>query len=525
MVWIHGGGFNEGFGGARQYNPSTLVKEGGIVVVTINYRVGTLGLLATKSLDDADGELSGNYAIRDQQAALRWVQKNIGAFGGDPGNVTIAGESAGGASVLALVSSPASKGLFHRAIAQSPPWDSHVHARAANEKTGAELAGKLGCRSGPEQAACLRQLPVEAILKIRGEVGMVEDPKLLPVDTFVAFRDGTFNRVPLIIGSNLHEGYFSTSGLERRLGHAMSETEFVAQMRTTFGVQADEFMKQYPPGAHASPAAAMGEAVGDSRFACYADLARSGTAKYTPVYGFEMNEPNPVQQQPRPKFSLDNTSYHTSDLAYLFDNDTNGPLTGEAATLGRKMRAYWLQFIRTGSPNTKGLPAWPQFNAQSGTLLNLSNAGGVTGDFAARHRCDALMKSGPHLYGIAVAMPNIRNAMAAVLICALSGRQCTGRGQPHRHHIAWRCGSERISGPGTSRTRSWSARSTSRSTPRTRTTRPSSTWTRRRATRWVGSNSPPIWRCWRPRTVPAAMTLALFDVLNRGAAKRATTIS
>lgn len=393
MVWIHGGGFFEGFGGARQYNPSTLVKEGDVVVVSINYRLGTLGLLATKSLNDAN-ELSGNYAIRDQQAALRWVQKNISAFGGDPGNVTIVGESAGGASVLALVSSPLSKGLFHHAIAQSPPWDSHVHARAHSEQTGAELAEKLGCKSGPEQAACLRRLPVDAILKDRGEVGMVQDPKLLPVDPFIAFRDGSFNRVPLIIGSNLHEGYFSTSGLERRLGHAMTEAEYPVQMKSTFGADADELMKQYPLRAHPSPAASMGKAVGDSRFSCYAELARVGTAKYAPVYGFEMNEPNPVQQQPRQKYSLDNTSYHTSDLAYLFDNDTNGPLTGEAAALGRKMRAWWIQFAKTGSPNVKGLPEWPQFKAPSGTLLNLSNAGGVTGDFATRHNCDRLRQAG-----------------------------------------------------------------------------------------------------------------------------------
>lgn len=392
LVWIHGGGFNIGFSGARQYDPTPLVKDGGVVVVSINYRLGTLGLLTTQSLDTGT-EPSGNYAIRDQQAALRWVQRNIAAFGGDARNITIVGESAGAASVLALVASPLSRGLFHKAIAQSPPNDSHALPRDASQAKGERLAEALGCKSGERQAACLRALPVEAILKTRADLTLVQDPQVLPLDTFVALRDGRFNRVPMIISSNLHEGYFFVSGGERRLGHPMTIAEYEAEAKTAFGAGAAAVMQQYPVLAHPSPAAAVGEAHGDIRFACYADMARMGAAKYVPIFGYEMNEPDPAQQQPRQKISLANTAYHTSDLAYLFDYDT-APLTGAAAMLGKTMRGAWIAFARTGNPNGAGLPAWPSFQPDSKAVFNLSGTGGQSADFAVRHNCGPLQQAG-----------------------------------------------------------------------------------------------------------------------------------
>ena len=393
MVWIHGGGWNGGFAGARQYDPSPLVREGGIVVVSIAYRLGPLGLLSTPALDADNGQPSGNYLIRDHLEALRWVRRNIAAFGGDPQNVTIAGESAGANSVLALVASPLSRGLFHKAIAQSGVDDAHTLPRARAQKSGEEIAGELGCAAGAGQGDCLRKLPLDAFLNVRRKLGIVQDPQLFPVDPYIAFRDGSFNRVPMIIGTNLHEGYLFASGAERTLGRPMNESEYVAQMKSTFGADAEAAMKAYPAGAAPSPAAAYGDAQTDVRFACYMDLARVDASKYTTVYGFEMNEPDPVQQQPRPKFTLANTAYHTSDLGYLFDFDT-APLTGEAAALGRKWRGYWIQFVRTGSPNGTGLPSWPQFKGPAGEVLNLSKAGGAGTDFATRHHCAPLQQSG-----------------------------------------------------------------------------------------------------------------------------------
>ena len=392
MVWIHGGGFSEGFAGARQYDPSALVREGGIIVVSIAYRLGTLGLLATASLDAANGQPSGNNAIRDQQAALRWVQKNIGAFGGDAHNVTIFGESAGASSVVALVASPLSQGLFQKAITQSASNDGHAVSRAEMEQSSDEVAEALGCKPGPGQVECLRKLPVEDILKVRKKLSLVQDGQVLPIDPYAAARDGKINRVPMIIGSNQHEGYFFASGAERRLGHPMTQEEAAVQAMADFGLVADEVMKQYPAATHASPAAALGDANSDMRFSCYSHLERGGVSKYAPVFGYEMNEPDPAQQQPRQKISLANTSYHTSDLAYLFDYDT-APLTGDAAALGHKMRSYWIQFARTGSPNGNGRPDWPKFDS-TGSVLNLSNSGGVTTDFGQRHNCAPLQRAG-----------------------------------------------------------------------------------------------------------------------------------
>jgi para-nitrobenzyl esterase len=392
MVWIHGGGWGEGFADARQYDPTPLVKEGGIVVVNIAYRLGALGLLATKALDEADGAPSGNYLIRDHQMALAWVKKNIAAFGGDPANVTIVGESAGANSTLALVASPLSKGLFERAIVQSGVDDAHTLHRATVEASSEKLAASMGCPAGAGQVDCLRKLPLETILKNRARIGIVEDARLFPVDPYAGYRDGAFNHVPMIIGSNLHEGYFFVSGGEKRAGHAMTGTEYGEQMKMAYGDDAAAAEKIYPAGA--VPAAAVGDAETDIRFSCYMDMARTGASKYAPIYGFEMNEPDPAQQQPREKISLANTSYHTSDLAYLFDNDANGPLKGEAAALGRKMRAYWLNFIKTGSPNGAGLAEWSQFKGENGAVLNLSHAGGTGTDFASRHHCAALKQAG-----------------------------------------------------------------------------------------------------------------------------------
>jgi para-nitrobenzyl esterase len=150
-------------------------------------------------------------------------------------------------------------------------------------------------------------------------------------------------------------------------------------------------MQAYP--VKSSPAAAYGDAVSDIRFSCYMDLARTGMSKYAPIYGFEMNEPDPVQQLPRNHISIANTSFHTSDLAYLFDYDGKAPLTGEAATLSSTMRRAWVQFMRTGDPNGKGLPTWPRFTPQDGKVLNLSGKGGLSADFASRHDCGPLRQA------------------------------------------------------------------------------------------------------------------------------------
>src|ERR1700733_10861026 len=201
MVWIHGGALVSGE--SNDYDPTQLVEHG-VTVVTINYRLGALGFLAHPALADANGQ-SGDYGLMDQQAALRWVQRNIVSFGGDPRNVTIFGESAGGLSVLSQVASPQAKGLFGKAIAESGACNLTQASLASAETAGEAFATQAGCAS--QTAACLRSLPVSAILASENAGGYTPNinTEVLPQALGTAFATGDFNRVPIINGTNHDE--------------------------------------------------------------------------------------------------------------------------------------------------------------------------------------------------------------------------------------------------------------------------------------------------------------------------------
>ena len=212
MVWIHGGALVTGE--SNDYNPAKLVEDG-VTVVTINYRLGALGFLAHPALADANGQ-SGDYGLMDQQAALRWVQRNIARFGGDPRNVTIFGESAGGLSMLSQVASPAARGLFSKAIVESGSYNLTQASLASAEAAGQAFAAKAGCSD--QTAACLRSLPVSTILANENAAGYTPNinSEVLPQTLKTAFATGDFNRVPIINGTN-HD--------EWRLFVALSELE------------------------------------------------------------------------------------------------------------------------------------------------------------------------------------------------------------------------------------------------------------------------------------------------------------
>src|SRR5579875_794989 len=201
MVWIHGGAFVSGE--SNDYDPTQLVEDG-VTVVTFNYRLGALGFLAHPALADANGQ-SGDYGLMDQQAALRWVQRNIASFGGDPRSVTIFGESAGGLSVLAQVASPQARGLFDRAIVESGSYNLSQASLASAEAAGEAFAAKAGCAS--QTAACLRSLPVSTILADQDAAGYTPNinTEVLPETLETAFAAGDFNRVPIVNGTNHDE--------------------------------------------------------------------------------------------------------------------------------------------------------------------------------------------------------------------------------------------------------------------------------------------------------------------------------
>src|ERR1700733_5873680 len=201
MVWIHGGALVTGE--SDDYAPAGLVADG-VTVVTINYRLGALGFLAHPALADGKGQ-SGDYGLMDQQAALRWVQRNIARFGGDPRDVTLFGESAGGLSTLSQVASPQAKGLFERAIVESGSYNLTQTPLASAETAGEAFATKAGCAS--QTAACLRSLPVSTILANEDSAGYTPNinSEVLPESLGTAFATGNFNRVPVINGTNRDE--------------------------------------------------------------------------------------------------------------------------------------------------------------------------------------------------------------------------------------------------------------------------------------------------------------------------------
>jgi para-nitrobenzyl esterase len=370
--------------------------------VTVNYRVGALGFLAADALDAADNRhVSGNYGLLDVQAALRWVNRNVAAFGGDPHKITVMGESAGANLVLGLLASPASEGLFQRAIVQSSTDGAHTVPLAQAEKqTYAHALDEIGCGSGPGLLACLRAAPVQSFLRMTVKPTMVQDGMVLPLDPFEAFQQGRFIRVPVLIGSNAKENYLFTARIESDvLKRHLTGDDLPAQLKASFGDKADGVGGQYALAAYVNTATLIGSALTDRRFACMANLARTGLSQYVPVFGYQLDIADPVQQQPlAPGGDLPNVSYHTTDLGYVFDNDGNAQLSGYHASLSHMIVDYWSAFAAEGDPNAAAertaRVAWPRFTVEAPALLSISDAPTAISSFASEHKCAFWEQSG-----------------------------------------------------------------------------------------------------------------------------------
>jgi len=266
MVWIHGGALVTGE--SDDYNPAKLVEDG-VTVVTVNYRLGALGFLAHPALADVKGQ-SGDYGLEDQQAALHWVQRNIASFGGDPRNVTLFGESAGGLSTLSQVASPQARGLFQKAIVESGSYDLTQAPLSTAEGAGEAFATKAGCAS--QTAACLRSLPVSTIVANEDTGGYTPNlnREVLPQTLKAAFATGDFNRVPLIIGTN-HDEWRLFVGLSELEGNPVTAANYQSQISATLGVPAAAaavIAAKYPLSAFLSPSTALGAVGTDAIFAC-----------------------------------------------------------------------------------------------------------------------------------------------------------------------------------------------------------------------------------------------------------------
>jgi para-nitrobenzyl esterase len=395
LVWIHGGGFTED--GARNYDGSKLAQDG-TVVVTINYRLGALGFLAHPALAHRPGGPAGNYGLMDQIAALRWVQSNIARFGGSPNNVTIAGQSAGGVSVLALLVSHRSRGLFQRAIVQSGAFALNQRPLADAEASGEAFATTAGCSD--QTARCLRGLPVQTLVDdftapvIPGYV----DGKILTEPIATALAAGRFARVPVLDGVNHLEELIFTAGL----GLAVSGGTFVpvpvhqpvtadgysTDIAAVFGVsdaQAASIAAQYPLAAYPSPDVAFATLVSDANFACPALQVDRWTSRRVPTFAYQFNDDNaPERFAPLPPAAT-----HSSELQYIFDQP-NAPLPGtftpDQQTLAASTRAAWAGFAANGDPSTTSL-AWPAFNRSGLAMSLVPPEPQVFAGFSDAHHC------------------------------------------------------------------------------------------------------------------------------------------
>jgi len=321
-----------------------------------------------------------------------WVQRNIRGFGGDPGNVTVFGESAGGLSTLAQLASPGARGLFQRAIVESGTYELAQPSLASAESDGAAFAAKVGCTgSDAAIAACLRGRPASTIVGNEDFGGY--DPNIdggvLPQSIGTALASGQFSHVPVIIGTN-HDEWRLFVGLDELNGAPpVTAANYVAYIAATLGVPASAataIAGEYPLSSYSSPAVALGAVGTDAIFACHALLAEEDLSKYTPTYAYEFNDENAPDRY-LPSFGFPYGAAHDFETQYLFDLSNTpyqGTLSGPQQRLARDMKRYWTNFPQAGVP----VAGWPQFAATGQPVLSLAPPRPrLETDYAAEHNC------------------------------------------------------------------------------------------------------------------------------------------
>lgn len=382
MVWIHGGGFTTGAGSLALYNGANLASRG-VVVVTINYRLGPLGFLAHPALteEDVNGS-SGNYGLLDQIEALEWVQRNIAGFGGDAGNVTIFGESAGGISVCDLMVSPLSEGLYHRAISESGPYTTasfpsgSIRTLDDAEQAGERFAEALGVEEEEDVAAALRDAGVEDLLTAANEMttpvtgtlkfSPVIDGWLLPDDPAALFAAGKQHPVSLLVGTNADEGTI--------FAPEVSLQQYQALVNFVYRGKAQEVLDLFPAASDQEAMTSLERLITEMGFAAQARFAAkcvssSGNDAY--LYQFTQVVDSPL--------AVDLGSFHGLEIPYVFGNldafRRFGLEPGESdIALSSVMMDYWTSFAAEGVPlSTKG-PVWPAYTAQSDQYIELGGA-------------------------------------------------------------------------------------------------------------------------------------------------------
>ena len=401
MVWIHGGGFIQGsskysLNGTYLYDGADLSEEN-VVVVTLNYRLGALGFLAHEAFigEGADQPKAGNYGLLDQTRALEWVRDNISNFGGDPTDITVFGESAGGVSVCALMASPLADGLFDSAVMQSGNClermrrlDEQFGEQEAATDQGARFAEAIGCKGADDVAACLRSKSTDQILNtLPGTVGnlgdgesygLIVDGHALDQTVFSALEDGSAAEVPFVLGVNADEGTLFVSGQR-----GLTKAQYEAAVRSYFPQIGDEVLSQYPSSDYSAPWKALAAIVGDTFFVCPTRQAArahtaSGSAAFTYYFGHVT--------APGRQWGLG--AFHASEIPFVFGNYTWAAVTGAERDLGASMQTYWTQFATDGAPGSADGLSWPVYEASADKGMYFEAGGTQTTSGFRSDYCD-----------------------------------------------------------------------------------------------------------------------------------------
>ncbi|BAW04747.1 carboxylesterase/lipase family protein [Nocardia seriolae] len=388
MVWIHGGSLQVGSGSTYGAAPLVAQPDGDAIVVTINYRLGALGFLAASALDEGAG--AGDYGLMDQQAALRWVQRNIPAFGGDPNRVTVAGESAGGISICAQMAVPAAAQLFRAAVLQSGPCTGQSLPDA--EADGDAWAAGLGC-AGPDSGACLRALPPDTLIdRAPDSASVVYGNAFLPESPVALLKAGRLLRIPTFIGSNYDEMALWVwmrygNPLGPRLAPADYPAVLAAQLKLAPAV-VDRITAEYPLSDYPQPAVALSRAWTD-KVVCDLSTQIQDFSRRNPTYVYQFDDPSPLA----PPTTFPMGAFHASELPSLFDLTQAGPLlhgimTPDQQRLAAEMRRYWAHFVTTTSADPAPLQPIPQYSPNTPTYMSFRPSGNrLTDTFATDHRC------------------------------------------------------------------------------------------------------------------------------------------
>ncbi len=385
FVWFYGGGFVAGSASEVRYDGENLAKKG-VIVVEPNYRLGVFGFFSHPELSKESGHnSSGNYGLLDQVAALQWVVKNIAAFGGDPHNITIGGESAGSLSVSALMASPLSKNLFQKAIGESgaffpvgPNAGMQLKPVGVTEQAGVKFAESVGAKSLAE----MRAKPGDELLQAAAKLnrGFAFGPNLdgyfLTSDALSIYAKGEQSQIPLLAGWNADEGKLNVLFAPQK----PTAKSFAEQAHARFGDQAGEFLKLYPASTD-QEALTSAEALAGDDFIAFStwkwiDMQRkTGNA---PVYQYRFEQVPAVKPGAMigPIPASEAGSRHAGEIEYVFEtlkSQAGVPWTEDDFKVSEAMASYWVNFVKTGNPNGSGLPNWPKSDSKDGyQVMHLS---------------------------------------------------------------------------------------------------------------------------------------------------------